>query len=295
MGPRTLQLERRFRPDRDASARIRDWTRSSGAPQLTICIPIKNRLDLLMPCLDSLAVTCAGRSVEVVIGDTGSSRQTLEFCSSLGLRTVFISGPFSFSRACNEMASAARGKALLFLNSDTEAISPDWVDRLLDVPDGEVIGAALVYPGTRRVQHAGVEVVRGGGRLRPNVYRPPHSTRSDYSCALQHIGTGKRLDSLTTQRASVMGVTGAFLYTPRTHFHSLAGFDEAFRVDLQDIDYCLRARAQGMDVICRRDIVFSHKHAGSRGRYGFPLDDWRLFYGRWAGELERWKAVGTAV
>jgi GT2 family glycosyltransferase len=241
--------------------------------------------------LDSLASSYAGHEVDVVIGDTGSSRETLELCSRLGLRAVGVSGPFSFSRVCNEMAGAARGESLLFLNSDTEAISSDWAERLLGSSACEVIGAALVYPGTLRLQHAGVQVVPATGWLRPNAYRPSQPDRGGSTLAVQNIGLGRRLESLTTQRASVMAVTGAFLYTSHARFRSLQGFDEAFRTDLQDTDYCLRARARGMDVICRRDIVFSHKHAASRGRYRFPLDDWRLFSSRWADELQRWSAV----
>ncbi len=98
-----------------------------------------------------------------------------------------------------------------------------------------------------------------------------------------------------SQPANVVAVTGAFLYTARARFESLGGFDEAYRTDLQDFDYCLRGQACGMQVICRRDVVFSHKHAASRGRYRFPVDDWQLFVARWADELERWKRSGPSV
>jgi GT2 family glycosyltransferase len=256
---------------------------------MTICIPTKDRLDLLLPCLSSLAATCRDHHVDVLLGDTGSSPGTLELYRALGLESLPIRGPFSFSRACNEMARAARGGTLLFLNNDTEALTPNWLDRLDPVPDGEIVGAALVYPGTQRLQHAGVEVVASAAWPQPNAYRPPRSDRTAPALALQNLGTGKRLESLTTQRASVMAVTGAFLCTTRAQFESLGGFDEAYRVDLQDIDYCLCGRARGLDVVCRHDIVFSHRHAASRRRYAFPLEDWRRFVGRWAEDLERWK------
>jgi GT2 family glycosyltransferase len=162
------------------------------------------------------------------------------------------------------------------------------VQRLQSSSDDEIVGAALVYPGTRRLQHAGVEIVPARGFLRPNAYRPRRGHRTESSFALQNIGTGARLETVGSQPANVIAVTGAFLHTSRTKFDSLGGFDEAYHTDLQDFDYCLRARAQGTQVICRRDIVFSHKHAASRGRYRFPLDDWRLFVGRWERELERW-------
>jgi GT2 family glycosyltransferase len=290
-GVRTLGLRPRLDPDGQALVRIRAWARSCRNPALSICIPIKNRLDLLVPCLDSLAATSTGRPVEVVLGDTGSTEETLDFCAALGLRIVSVPGPFNFSRACNEVAKAARGDALLFLNNDTTAISTDWFDRLLDLGEGEVVGAVLVYPGTRRIQHAGVTAVSGDGLLKPNAYRPSRSSRTGPAVALQNIGIGKPLESRRIGRGTVMAVTGAFLGTTRSAFFSRAGFDEAFQADLQDIDYCLRARACGSEVICRGDIVFSHKHAASRGRYRFPLEDWRLLLDRWGAELESWTHV----
>jgi len=254
-----------FWPSTETSARLKAWVRSWTEPKLSICIPTRDRLDLLVPCLSSLAATCGRHPVDVVLGDTGSSRRTLKFYSSLGLESVSVPGPFSFSRVCNEMARAARGETLLFLNSDTEAITSDWVERLWPVCDREIIGATLVYPGTHRVQHAGVEVVSSTSRWQPNAYRPPRGNRGPPWLALQNIGTGKRVDSMKPECAHVMAVTGAFLCTSRARFESLGGFDEAYRVDLQDIDFCLRGRARDMDVICRRDILFAHRHSGSRG------------------------------
>ncbi len=261
-------------------------SRNGGEPAISICIPNTDRLDLLVPCLGSLAATCAEEPVEVIIGDTASCERTRGLYSSLGLTTISLPTPFNFSMACNAMAAAANAERLLFLNNDTRAESSDWVKRLLSSSADEVIGAALVYPGTRRLQHAGVHAVRLDGAIAPNAY-PPYGHRTS-SLGVQNIGIGRRLDQLASQRANVMAVTGAFLCTSHVLFDSLRGFDELYHSDLQDFDYCLRARAQGTPVICRRDIVFSHRHAASRGRYEFPAADWQLFIERWSGELERW-------
>lgn len=292
---RSLVAPRAFKLEDESLGRIAAWTRSWTAPALSICIPTKDRLDLLVPCLTSLAETCGGRPVDVVLGNTGSSAETLAICSSLGLRIVSLPEPFNFSRACNEMACASAGATLLFLNSDTAAISSSWVERALDSSDHEVTGAALVYPGTSRLQHAGVMAVRARSWLQRNAYRPPRANRGASRLAIENVGIGKPLASVTTMSSRVMAVTGAFLLTTRSQFQALKGFDEAFRVDLQDIDYCLRAWARGIEVVCRRDIVFSHQHAGSRGRYEFPLQDWQLLLDRWTPELERWSAVRASL
>lgn len=263
------------------------WSKRDPAPALSICIPTRDRLDLLVPCLVALARTCANQPVELIIGDTGSAPETSEAYSRMGLEAVRIDGPFNFSRACNAMAEAARADVLLFLNSDTEAISSDWVPHLLELSGHEIVGAALVYPGTRRIQSAGIEVVRAGGWLQRNAYRPRKARGG--GLALQNVLLGRSLDAVDPHAAQVMAVSGACIALSRPLFRELRGFDESFRSDLQDVDLCLRGRVTGSDVISRRDIVFSHRHAASRGRYPFPLDDWRRFVDRWGGELEHWR------
>lgn len=83
-------MPRSFRPRADSVTRISDWVGSWRDPQLAICIPTKDRLDLLVPCLESLARTAAERRVQVLIGDTGSSRESREFYAQLGVPVVDI-------------------------------------------------------------------------------------------------------------------------------------------------------------------------------------------------------------
>jgi GT2 family glycosyltransferase len=55
--------------------------------------------------------------------------------------------------------AAAAGDAdfLLFLNNDTELISPTWIEELLDHAQGPEVGAVapLLLYGSEAVQHAG--------------------------------------------------------------------------------------------------------------------------------------------
>ena len=268
--------------------RLRAWSRSSTRPRLSVCIPTQGRTDLLVPCLASLQAQRAHADVELVIGYTGPDSAGRKLCDELGLARVDVAGPFNFSRVCNEMAAAARGPRLLFLNDDTTAMSQAWDERLMDGADDEVTGAALVYPGTDRLQHLGIEVVRRPLWPARDLYGPPIWVRPLHGLALRSVGIGRNLGEVTMGAHEVMAVAGAFLALSRSAFERLGGFDEQFGVDLQDIDLCLRARQLGSVVRCRTDIVFSHQHAASRGRYRFPREDWRLLCSRWEETLARW-------
>lgn len=284
-GSRSLRWHSALEPDDALATKLEAWATSwQASPRISVCIPSKDRLDLLVPCLVSLAETSAGGPIEVVIGDTGSSPRTLKFYAEIGLPVIRIPGPFNYSRACNELAGAATGDQLLFVNNDTEAISSDWLDRLLKTPTTTVAGATLVYPRSRRVQHAGVRAVSGRRWLHPNSY----GWRSGSPVALENIGVGKRLVELPRRETSVMAVNGAVLHTSRSQFEACGGFDESYRVDLQDTDYCLRCWRLGSRVVCRHDVVFAHRHAATRGRYAFPSDDWDRFLERWQDDLRRW-------
>lgn len=256
--------------------RLRAWIASWKHPKISILIPNFNKLDLLMPCLQSLERTTRGYSVEVIIGDTGSSPQTLRFYHEIGIPLVRCSLPFNFSKVCNALASAARGEYVLFLNNDTSAVTDGWPGILLRRGREEIVGAVLVYPKTNKIQHAGLEMLQ-------------HDDGHIYSA---HTGVHKPLEvlgSLDTERA--IAVTGAFLFMPRKTFVRLGGFDVAFRFELNDADLCIRARQAGISVSVCKEVTFVHYESASRaGAYVYPEKEWRYFVGRCGTAVKEWQA-----
>ncbi|MGL4553997.1 MAG: glycosyltransferase family 2 protein, partial [Gemmataceae bacterium] len=125
--------------------------------RVSVIIPFRDQGALLRACLRSLRGST--RPFETVLVDNGSREPSLVRMLGRTRRTVVrLDEPFNFSRLCNAGARAAAGDWLLFLNSDTEALTADWIDRLLalaGLPDVGVVGATLVYPDGG-VQHAGL-------------------------------------------------------------------------------------------------------------------------------------------
>src|SRR4029453_10544739 len=73
-------------------------------------------------------------------------------------QVVKAPGGFNFSRINNAGARAARGEFVVFLNNDTEVVSPGWLEEMLQQaarPGAGCVGAKLLF-GNGRVQHAGV-------------------------------------------------------------------------------------------------------------------------------------------
>lgn len=274
---------------RPARREISDWAASAPRrTELSVCIPSRGRDDLLLPCLRSIARTAGRSRVEVVVADTGGTGAAARIESELGLHAIEVGGPFNFADACNRMAAAAGGRRLLFLNDDTEALAAGWAERLMAAPDDEVIGALLLYPGSDRVQHSGVEAHLGPGSAYRNHYGPGRASSRSAGLALRTVGLGRPASELGPgPELEMLAVSGAALSVSARRFREAGGFDSGYEVDLQDYDLCMRLRDSGCRVLCRTDVVFSHRGGATRGFYGFPTADWERFTGRWGSSLER--------
>ena len=77
-------------------------------------------------------------------------------------------------------------------------------------------------------------------------------------------------------------VTGACLAIRRAVFDDLGRFDVSLGLDLNDIDFCLRARERGLRVVYEPLAELVHYESPSRGTSG-SLDDIGRFVDRWEG------------
>jgi GT2 family glycosyltransferase len=89
--------------------------------------------------------------------------------------------------------------------------------------------------------------------------------------------------SPATSSRECAAVTGACLATRRDVFERLGGFDEALGVDLNDIDYCLRAQREALKVLYEATAELIHHESPSRGFAGGARDIQKF--------IERWKST----
>jgi GT2 family glycosyltransferase len=223
-----------------------------AAGRVSVVIPFRDRPELLRGCLRSLR-RGAYHDFEVLLVDNGSVRRRtarlLGRVEARGLARVLREpGPFNFARLCNRAAAHAAGDYLLFLNNDTEVLSPDWLERMLLVarrPEVGVVGAVLLYPdGT--VQHAGLFPRRDG--------RWVHAHRGE-------PGDGEWLRAAR----AVPAVSGACLMVGRALFEELGGFDERLPLTYNDVDLCCRARQRGRLTALAGAARLLHYECLSRG------------------------------
>ncbi len=161
----------------------------------------------------------------------------------------------------NAGAAAVGAELLLFLNNDTEVVSGEWIQAMVEHgqrPGVGAVGARLVYPDGHP-QHEGIVI--GAGGVAGNV-----DTR-DY------FGLGRCVRNCSA-------VTAACMLTRADVFHAVGGFDENLPVAFNDVDYCLKLRDKGYLVVYTPYAVLYHHEGESRGRM-HPEHDERLCAERW--------------
>lgn len=229
-----------------------------GEPLVTVIIPTKNNADLIEPCVSSLFEITEYKNFEVIIVDNGSDVEDV-FCYyeewqqryTDRVKVLSYDKPFNFSEMNNYAASHARGDYLVLLNNDTEIINGTWMERMLQHaqrPEVGAVGARLLYPGGQ-IQHAGVVLGMADSASHPGTGMDFHSP--GYMGRLQ-----------VDQNFSA--VTAACIMTPRKVYEEASGLDqETFKVLFNDVDYCLRLKAEGYKIVWTPYATLAHKESCS--------------------------------
>lgn len=237
-------------------------TRQPAPGKVSILIPTRDRVDLLKPCIDSLFATADLGPHEIIVLDNESSApETLSYFETLsarGLRIFRVGGAFNFSRIINAGAAVASGQYLLLLNNDIEALHKGWLEEMLGrivEPDVGAVGAHLLWP-SGVVQHAGVTL---GPRLAAS-----HAFND-------RIDGDPGYADLLLAAHECSAATAACLLTEKRLFDAAGGFDALnFPVNFNDVDYCLKLRAQGLRVVQTPHARLLHRESASRGRDEAP-------------------------
>ena len=235
----------------------------SGASKVSIVICTRSPR-LAKRVVDAIGRITEHRPYEIVLVEH-------EIETGLPAIRVPYAGPFHFASMNNLGAGRATGDILVFLNDDVEPLDRGWLTALVaqaERPEVGIAGAKLVYP-SGAIQHAGmaVGIMEGVG----------HPYRDTFGSAWWHWLPFTR---------NVAAVTGACLAMRRAVFEQLDGFDEAFPVNYNDADLCLRARAAGYEVIYEPGAVLRHEECRTRTR-GVRVAEMELWEERWGEWVDR--------
>ena len=227
-------------------------------PKVSIVIPSKDNYDVLKRCIDSLYHLTKYRNFETILVDNGSNAENKkkyeELCSIYDIKYIYEEMDFNFSKMCNIGAKEATGDYILLLNDDIEIIkeSRDWLEIMLgqaQLSYTGAVGAKLLYPEDRKIQHVGVINIENGPAH-------PFSGMSDEN--IYYFGRNR----LTY---NVLCVTAACLLVKKKKYWEVNGIDESFAVAYNDVDFCMKLTEAGYFNVVRNDVTLLHHESASRG------------------------------
>ncbi|WP_455792839.1 glycosyltransferase family 2 protein [Clostridium butyricum] len=256
-------------------------------PKISILIPNKDNIKVLRICIDSIINKSTYKNYEIIVIENNSTEketfnyyQTLEKYKNIKIVRYESKGEFNYSAINNYGVKYASGEHLLFLNNDIEVISENWLQEMLMYSQREDIGAvgAKLYYENETIQHAGVIIGIGGFA--------GHSHRHiDRRC-------GGYFSRCKIQQ-NLSAVTTACLMMRKNVFEEINGFDESFKVALNDVDLCLRIRKLSYLIAWTPYAELYHYESISRGYEDTPEKKKRFegevekFQDRWKNELEQ--------
>jgi GT2 family glycosyltransferase len=247
--------------------------------KISIIIPFKDHPEVLKKCVSSIVEKTKYREYEIVLVNNQSEKEdTFEYLDTIkensSFRILAYDKPFNFSAINNYAVSQVDSEYIVLLNNDTEVISPDWIENMLEFAQRKDVGAvgALLYYPDDTIQHGGVILgIKGVAG---------HSHKHMKRDSPGYFGRLKTIQNLSA-------VTAACLMTKKSIFNEVGGFDVNLSHAFNDVDYCLKIRERGYLIIYTPYAELYHHESISRGYEDTPEKQARfrkeidLFQGRW--------------
>ena len=234
-------------------------------PFISLIVPSAARSAHMLGCLRRLvAQTAYAGGYEIILAvshvDPNDEIQAECIRAAAALQPVRVLDlklpAFNYAAANNLAVQQAKAEMIVLLNDDVVPIDPAWLRRMVALfgnpgSHADIVGARLLY-GNGMVQHGGV--IMGLANLCEHAFRL--TWRRD---------TGPHGLAACTRQVSA--VTGACMMLHRSLYRSLAGMDESFAIALNDVDFCLRAGAQGQRIVFAAGVELFHYESLSLGRH----------------------------
>jgi O-antigen biosynthesis protein len=244
------------------------------AEETSIIVPVYGTLRCLKEQLVAAASepeVQSGQARLHYIIDDPRLRQEMEglydYVQALQLPASFhvLSANLGFAGACNQGAALAKGKNLIFLNSDCIPTDKGWIDAMISPLAKDVIGAVgarLLFPDGS-IQHDGMEFTYDRSlRLWLNDH------------------PGKGLDPFERPvLEEVESATAACVALRAATFKAVGGFDEGFVIgDFEDSSLCLALRDMKKKIVIQRKATLVHLERQSLVLSGTPTARQAIVY-----------------
>lgn len=266
---------------------IVDYGTPPSRPHFTVIVPLYGRIDFAEYQMAFFSAWPGNADVEFlyVLDQPERKVETERLFTSiharfaLPCRLVLLKENLGYGPANNVGLSLARGRYVVFLNSDIFPATADWLEqlagRLEADPQLGMIGPLLLFED-ESVQHRGMTFER----------LPEFGNW--WFCS--HPGKGRKFEG-PAGLSRGPAITGACIMMERDLARKFNGFDEDYAIgDFEDADLCLRVAAQGRTCAVDTSVILYHLERRSQLSAAIP---WRMnltLYNAWLF-CQRWDST----
>ncbi len=255
-------------------------------PVVSIIIPMYNQVEYTYNCICSISSNCEYTNYEIIVADDNSTESTSLFSENFE-NLVLIRNEINlgFLKNCNNAASKAKGKYLVFLNNDTQ-VQKNWLEELLSCferfENVGLVGSKLLYENGRLQEAGGIIWQDGSGWNYGNDDNPK---RPEYNYV-------KEVDY----------VSGASIMITTYLWKKIGGFDEHFApAYYEDTDLCFQVRKEGYKVLYQpfSSVVhfegITHGTDVNKGVKKYQVVNQKKFVAKWKTVLQQKSQNGVTV
>jgi GT2 family glycosyltransferase len=224
---------------------------------LSIIILSYNTKALTLGCIGSLINQYKKEldldELEIIIVDNNSSDGSVNILrDNKSIELIESRKNLGFGRGCNLGAKSAKGKYLLFLNSDTEALDKGFL-RMIEFMEGNP-----------KIGILGGKLENIDGSTQPSAGK----FYNLFNLLIMLLGLERFgfLRSSPNNVKKVDWVSGACMMVRRDFFERILGFDEKFFMYIEDMEICYRAQKLEFGTYFYPDTKLKHVSFGSSNR-----------------------------
>ncbi|MDB5130153.1 glycosyltransferase family 2 protein, partial [Mucilaginibacter sp.] len=220
-----------------------------NTPKVAVVILNWNGIKYLRDFLPSVLASTYP-NLDIVVGDNGSSDESLEFLRSRypSIRIIENKENYGFTGGYNRVLAQVEADYYILLNSDVE-VEPNWIQPVIELMESDVQIAAAApkiksFHQKDHFEHAGA----AGGFIdkfgypfcRGRIFYEIEEDKGQYE-----------------QAGEVFWATGAAMFIKKRCWDLAGGFDETFFAHMEEIDICWRLKNMGYKVMyCPQSVVY---------------------------------------
>lgn len=214
---------------------------------LSIIIVHYKTFELTQRCIQSIFETTKSVDFEIIVVDNDSNdgageKITTSFPS---VKWIYNSTNEGFGRANNLGAKEAKGKYLLFMNSD------------MLIPENTINNCLIFMVENPNIGVLGPKLLNEDGSFQKSTY----NYIGDHQEILKNNLLLDKLMNFKTP--SLKAVMGSFMIIPNHVFKEVNGFDPDFFMYCEELELCSRINKKGYQIVYFDEEYAIHKHGGS--------------------------------